>query len=145
MQSAETLAPELERRLSALFRESLRAAPRELSRTATSVLATLRDQGACRVTELAASEAVAQPSMTTLVGRLEKSGYVERAADPDDRRAVRVSITREGRDVLKRSSEARHGVLGSHLADLAAGDRALIAAALPALDRLIDSFRETSS
>ena len=36
-------------------------------------------------------------SMSALVDHLEKTGYVARAADPDDARAVRVSLTDRGR------------------------------------------------
>jgi DNA-binding MarR family transcriptional regulator len=145
MHSPEELSAELERRLTALLRATLRSSPRALSRTATSVLAALRDHGPCRVTELAAAEAVAQPTMTTLIGRLERDGYVRRAADVDDRRAIRVSITDDGRDVLDRSTEARRTLLGSQLAALDADDRARIAAALPALDRLIHALEDTRS
>lgn len=36
-------------------------------------------------------------AMTKLVDRLQRSGYVERGPDPDDRRGVLVEITRDGR------------------------------------------------
>ena len=74
------LATELERRLAGLWWAVLRPSSEELSRTATSVLARLRDGGPQRITDLAGAEAVAQPTMTTLVGRLERLGLVERGA-----------------------------------------------------------------
>jgi DNA-binding MarR family transcriptional regulator len=40
-----------------------------LSLTAAATLITLRRSGSCRLTDLAASEGVSQPSMTALVGR----------------------------------------------------------------------------
>jgi DNA-binding MarR family transcriptional regulator len=41
------------------------------------------------------------PDVTRLVDRLEKRGFVERARGSEDRRVVEVSITEEGRAVLK--------------------------------------------
>ena len=56
--------------------------------------------GPQRVTELAAAERVAQPTMTGLIGRLEADGLVRKTADPADARAVRVELTDAGRDQL---------------------------------------------
>ncbi|MGZ4279795.1 MAG: MarR family transcriptional regulator, partial [Solirubrobacteraceae bacterium] len=68
--AAADLAPEIERVLARLLVGLFRAEKGELSRTAASVLARVRDEGPQRVTDLATSESVAQPSMTTLVARL---------------------------------------------------------------------------
>lgn len=132
----EDLAVALEAHIAAVFRLLLRRSYRELSRTATSVLASLRDTGPRRVTELAAAESVAQPTMTTLVVRLERDGLVQRGSDAADRRAVLVTITHEGLATLRRYGDARAEVLGARLGTLDAADREAIAAALPALDRL---------
>jgi DNA-binding MarR family transcriptional regulator len=132
------LAEALDARLAALWRLLSRGAGSEqLSRTSVSVLATLRDSGPRRVTQLAASEGVAQPTMTTLVGRLERLGLVERGPDPDDARAVRVSITGDGAARVRRFREARAAALGERLAALRDDERAALSAALPALDSLI--------
>jgi DNA-binding MarR family transcriptional regulator len=109
------------------------------SRTQLSVLATLRDLGPRRITELADSERVAQPTMTGLITRLEGHGWVARGADPVDGRAVNVALTGPGRDVLAQITAARAGVLDRRLTALASDQRAAIAAALPALDRLLDA------
>ena len=96
----ENLADELDQRLTALWHVLGRRGKRDLSRTAASVLATLRDLGPRRITELAESEAIAQPTVTTLVGRLERDGFVERRPDPADARAVLVHLSRAGRERL---------------------------------------------
>jgi DNA-binding MarR family transcriptional regulator len=136
--AATTLGAELDARLIGLYRLAGRAARREMSRTATSVLATLRESGPRRITDLAASEAVAQPTITTLVGRLERDGLVRRAPDPDDARAVRVHLTGEGRERLAHMRAARAEALEARLAALSGDERAALAAALPALDKLIE-------
>jgi DNA-binding MarR family transcriptional regulator len=133
------LAALLEPRFAALTRrlrtQSLRSG---LSITALSVLRRLEDAPA-RISELAAAEAVAQPSMTALVGRLEERGLVARTRDPDDRRAVRVVLTHAGEELLGATRRARAALLAERLERLDDADRETLRAALPALDRLLDS------
>jgi DNA-binding MarR family transcriptional regulator len=50
-----------------------------------------------RLTELARAGRITKQSMSALVNHLEKEGYVERVADRDDARAVRVRLTARGR------------------------------------------------
>src|SRR3954465_13142829 len=130
------LADELELNLVRLSHTLMRGARPELSRTATSVLARLRDSGPQRITELAAHEAVAQPSMTSLVSRLERDGLVERRHDPGDRRAVLVAIPAEGERVLIDRRRARAAALAARLDRLDDDERRALAAAVPALQKL---------
>ena len=134
----ETLADDLDTRLTALWHVLGRRGKRDLSRTAASVLATLRDTGARRITELADSEAIAQPTVTTLVGRLERDGLVRRAPDPDDARAVRVHLTDVGLERLAAMRAARAALLDARLARLTDDERAALSAALPVLDKLME-------
>ncbi len=50
-----------------------------------------------RLNELAARSGMTPQSMGELVDDLERRGYVERHADPADRRAKRVHLTQKGR------------------------------------------------
>ena len=134
--AAPTLASELDAHLIALWKAVGRVQRHELSRTAASVLASLRDGGPQRITALAASEAVAQPTMTTLVGRLERDGFARRDPDPGDARAVLVSLTPEGLLRLKRIREARAAAIDARLAELDPDEREALAAAMPALEKL---------
>ncbi|MGZ4271026.1 MAG: MarR family winged helix-turn-helix transcriptional regulator [Solirubrobacteraceae bacterium] len=134
--AAADLAPEIERVLARLLVGLFRAEKGELSRTAASVLARVRDEGPQRVTDLATSESVAQPSMTTLVARLVGQGLVTRDPDPDDARAVRVSLTDAGREALARRSARRAAAMEARLEHLSAAERQTLAAALPVLERL---------
>lgn len=108
-----------------------------LSLVAASTLATLERRGPSRVTELAEAQSVSQPAMTGLVGRLVLQGLAERSADPDDRRGVLVAVTQEGRALLAARRHERAETLAALLDDLDADDRAALAAALPALNRLV--------
>jgi DNA-binding MarR family transcriptional regulator len=113
-----------------------------LSRTALSVLAQLRERAPRRITELAAAEHVKQPTMTTLIGRLEQRGWVTRGADPGDRRVVLVALSAEGERALDRLTRERVLALSGRLGGLTAQERAALAHALPALDRLVDIEQE---
>ncbi|GAA0726194.1 MarR family transcriptional regulator [Dactylosporangium roseum] len=110
--------------------------PNDISLTAASTLWRLEREGPRRLTELAAAEGVTQPAMSQLVQRLERDGVTGRATDPDDGRVVLVHVTDAGRDLLARRRAHRAEHLAALLIDLSPEDRTLIAAALPALERL---------
>lgn len=100
------------------------------------VLTAVRDRGPLRVTELAAALQVTQPTMTAQVHRLESLGWLARTADGTDGRAVHLSLTADGRSLLTSLVASRAALLDNGLGRLDPHDADLIAAALPALDRL---------
>jgi DNA-binding MarR family transcriptional regulator len=110
--------------------------PNDISLTAASTLRRLERQGPRRLTELAAAEGVTQPAMTQLAQRLERDGLAERTTDANDGRVVLVRVTQAGRDLLERRRAVRAQHLAALLDHLSLEDKALIAAALPALERL---------
>ena len=57
------------------------------------LLSTIEDQGAARISDLAALDHCSQPTMTMQVRRLEDAGLVSRTVYPDDARAVLIRIT----------------------------------------------------
>ena len=63
-----------------------------------NVFGFLDDEGT-RVSELARRAQITKQSMADLVAHLERHGYVERIADPRDRRAKLVRPTARGREV----------------------------------------------
>ena len=58
-----------------------------------------------RATQLASRLAVTKPTLTALVDSLFDRGYVTRQTPAADRRAVRLSITAEGRTALGEAAE----------------------------------------
>lgn len=110
-----------------------------LSAAASSALIRLIREGPMRITELAHAEAASQPGMTQLVTRMEREGWVRRTPCADDRRAVTVTVTPEGADLMARRRAERTDAVGALVDGLAPADRAAIAAALPALARLVNS------
>jgi DNA-binding MarR family transcriptional regulator len=133
----EDLATQLERRIALVTQLMRTQAPRGRSVVALLTLRRLDVEGPHRITELAAAELVAQPTMTVLVNRLESDGLVRRTRDSADGRAVRVEITDAGREQLRVTRAGRAAVLQARLDRLDDEARAALAAALPALDQLL--------
>jgi DNA-binding MarR family transcriptional regulator len=59
-------------------------------------------QGPRRAAELATESSIRKPSITSLIATLEGKGWITREEDPDDRRALCIQITREGKSAMKR-------------------------------------------
>jgi len=114
-----------------------RQAPAQVSTSTITTLDTLLAEGPLRISQLAEREAISQPGMTTLIDRLESAGQAERLPDPSDRRATLVHITELGRKVLAARQADRTAALVAELDRLDEADRALLIAALPAVQRLI--------
>jgi DNA-binding MarR family transcriptional regulator len=55
-----------------------------------------------RVKELADEVVLSPTAMSRFVDRVEAAGYVQRRPDPDDRRALQVTLTDEGVELLRR-------------------------------------------
>lgn len=64
-----------------------------------AMLHTLWEQEGLTHTELARRLRVQPATITKMITRMEKTGFVERRPDPEDRRASRVYLTEAGRDV----------------------------------------------
>jgi DNA-binding MarR family transcriptional regulator len=103
-----------------------------------AVLSLLDSDGPCRITELAVHEGISQPSMTTMVTRLERQDLVERRRDPADGRIVLVAITDTGRDMLRRRRAAQLALLSSLISALDPAEQRVLAEAAPVLHRMIN-------
>lgn len=113
---------------------------RELSRTESGLLITLLD-GPRRVTELAETEALAQPSVTRLVDRLEERGLVERARAAEDGRVVLVAISPQGREKIDALRTQVRGLMRETVEELSDAQLAELVAATETLGRLIETLQ----
>jgi DNA-binding MarR family transcriptional regulator len=111
---------------------------RQISFSAVATLGTLDSSGPCRLTELAGREGISQPSMTTMVSRLERQGLVERRRDPSDGRIVLVDITGAGQDMLRRRRTERVAFLSSLIGALDPAEQRALADAAAALRHMTD-------
>jgi DNA-binding MarR family transcriptional regulator len=137
--AADLVAETLPQRVALISRTLVRQVPQALSRTELGLLVTL-DNGPVRITELAAAERLAQPTVTLLVKGLEARGLVERRRDPADGRAVLVQVTDAGREAVERVRAALRDALRVHLAALSDEQVQALAAASDALVPLIEAL-----
>jgi DNA-binding MarR family transcriptional regulator len=80
-------------------------------------------------------------SVSTLVNQLVDAGLLSREPDPADRRAARLTLTDRARERMAAWRAARAALIGQALDRASDTDRDAIAAALPALRRLLDQVR----
>jgi len=116
----------------------MQAATGGLSHGLLSALAVIAKRGPLRLSDLAQLEGVSAPSMTRTVAELEARGYVVRSPDPVDGRAVLVAAADAGTAAILDARSARARVVAELLAFLDEADAAVIATALPALERLTE-------
>jgi DNA-binding MarR family transcriptional regulator len=102
-----------------------------------SLLVEIKYSPGIGVNELAARERVSAPAMSNHVDRLERDGLVTRTPSPNDRRRVGLTLTDEGKRVLRRVRSRRTAWLASRLGALDAAELAAVEAAVEPLSRLL--------
>lgn len=108
---------------------------------AARLLSTIEDQGAARISDLAAIDHCSQPTMTTQVRRLTDAGLVSRADDPGDARAVLISITDLGQETLAQARADRGAAISPYLDRLDDADRLALTEAIRVLRGLLKDAR----
>lgn len=103
-----------------------------------SALSAIGRAGPLRLGALAEHERISKPTLTRIVAALEDAGYVERRPDPVDRRCAQVALSAAGERVLEASRHRADTYIASRLGELTADEQDLVAAALPALERLLE-------
>ena len=109
----------------------------DLSPSLTAALGTIERRGPLTPSELAACERIQRPTATRVVARLEDAGLVARAADPTDGRSSLVSMTPEGRALLKRLRANKDAFLARRLEALDPEELAALERAADILERVL--------
>lgn len=104
-----------------------------------SALSVIEKFGPIGIGDLAARERVQPPTMTRMVSNLEALGLLERTGDENDRRVVRVAITKTGSSALADSRRRRTAFLAANIRTLPDDDRHALLRALPILERLAEA------
>lgn len=107
--------------------ETMRRARCELPRGHLWLLSRLDRCGTARLSDLAVSLGVDKSTLAPQAKRLLLDGLITRAADPNDRRAAQLRITRRGRIVLTRLHTTRRTMLSELLTDWSPADQTRIA------------------
>lgn len=101
----------------------------------------VRRRPGLRVREAAQTLRLASNTVSTLAGQLADNGLLERRRDEGDHRGVRFFLTTAAQTELADWRDQRLELLAAALADLQPTERQRIAAALPAIARLVEAIR----
>ncbi len=105
-------------------------APRGLSFTHWIALRALCLRGPCSMTELAQGAAIDRTSLTRTIDVLTGKGLAARWTPPQDRRAVLVDTTSDGKQLAKTVETEMEALEGRLFVDLSADDQDQMAASL---------------
>jgi DNA-binding MarR family transcriptional regulator len=136
---SEQLAIEIERLFTLLVsrRARLGDGGSALSVTQRVALVAIVDGGPLRLGALARELGVTEPTATRTADALESMGLVARERDREDRRAVKVRATEDGRAFLAERRQQLAGLLHEPLSKLEPGERASLAPVLEHLNRVL--------
>ena len=137
--SRETVAADLRPVLLRLAR-GLRRETEQLGVTASqaTLLWLVKRSPGLSLAELAAEEGISPPALSGHIDRLERAGLIERQRLSEDRRRVGLRLTDEGERLLRRVRARRTTWLAGRLGSLTPDELETIAAAVPALRRLVE-------
>ncbi|WP_235847672.1 MarR family winged helix-turn-helix transcriptional regulator [Paenibacillus tuaregi] len=82
------------------------------------MLGLISKEKSCNISYLAEKLEVKPSAITVMIDRLVQSGYVERRHDEHDRRAVLVSVTPEGGEVLKEAKKKSREIIKYYFSHL---------------------------
>src|SRR3954447_25953983 len=109
----------------------------DLSPSLTAALGTIERRGPLTPSELATIERVQRPTATRVIARLEERGLIDRAGDPADRRSSLVSVTPDGRALLRRLRANKEAFLARRLDRLHADELAVLNRAAEILEKVL--------
>ena len=100
-------------------------APFRLSMAEYSVLGLLGEAGrvGLRLTELAEKRGVSGPGLSRLADRLEQRGLIERSRAASDARSYELTLTREGRALLRKAWKQQYAGIRRLFLDRLSGDQ----------------------
>jgi DNA-binding MarR family transcriptional regulator len=82
---------------------------------------------------------LSQPTVTGILDRLEKRGLVERARDTGDRRAVNISVTSDGRELLDQAPSLLQDQFRRELGKLEQWEQTLILSTLQRIAMMMEA------
>ena len=138
-EAIDLVASTLLGRAARLTRLLMRSGAHEISRTEVGVLATL-SEGPRRITQLAMTEALAQPTVTQLIDKLEGRELVSRSRSEEDGRVVLVEITTAGAAALETVRALIRANMREALADLPDAELIELAHAADTMGSLIQKL-----
>ena len=106
------------------------------------LLVRLEENDGMRMNEIAERILFSKSGLTRMVDRMEEAGLVRRERPADDRRVIRVWMTRQGTETLRAARKVHHrGIQRHYLGHLTAADLDAIAAVLWKLEGPLRDLR----
>jgi DNA-binding MarR family transcriptional regulator len=109
----------------------------DLSPSQLAALATIERHGPLAPSDLAERERIRRPTATRVLSRLVEAGLVERIPDPADGRSAIVSVSSEGRALLRRLRRRKTAYLATRIRDLPPQDLSVLARATEVLESIL--------
>jgi DNA-binding MarR family transcriptional regulator len=109
----------------------------DLSPSQLAALATIERHGPLAPSELAERERIRRPTATRVLSRLVEAGLIERIPDPADGRSAIVSVSSEGRALLRRLRRRKTAYLATRIRDLPPQDLSALARATEVLESIL--------
>ncbi len=104
------------------------------------VLGALLHHDGCTMSQLAEDQMVVPSGATRIIDSLVRAGLVERQAEPQDRRVVRLRITPRGREIVAKIHREAFEVLGTILARMDEPDQEALLRGLESFIRAVQSL-----
>lgn len=101
-----------------------------LSMPQISMLMQLHYKGACGLSEISERFDISVPAASQLADKLVQSGHLERAEDPNDRRAKLLRLSKEGEKLVSKGIEERYHWMDDLASTLGADEQAKVIEAL---------------
>lgn len=104
-----------------------------LSMPQFSILMQLHHKGPCGMSQISERFDISNAAASQLVDKLVQSGYIERAEDPNDRRAKVLQIAPKGKELIDAGVKERHRWLDELVKTLSVNEKEKISEALTIL------------
>lgn len=106
------------------------------------IMQELSDAPGMRVGEIARKLAIHQTTTSNLLDALQKGGYIVKSRDADDQRVVKLVLSEQGRELLKRAPTPAKGLLPEALGKLSQDTLTQLNAGLQSLLDVIELVDE---
>ena len=101
-----------------------------LSMPQFSILMQLHHKGPCGMSEISERFDISAAAASQLVDKLVHAGYLERAEDPNDRRAKLLTLSAKGEALIQQGTEERYRWMDDLTSKLSTEERAKVVEAL---------------
>ena len=115
-----------------------------LSMPQFSILMQLHHKGPCGMSEISERFDITAAAASQLTEKLVHGGYIERAEDPNDRRAKSIQLTPKGRELVEAGMTERYRWMDELVSKLSAEDKPKVVEALIVLTEAAKQLEETT-